>query len=148
MNTKNISHAGRIQRRKEEWVPKSVEYLENCFEDAMAMMALPEQYRKRLRTTNSIDRHNKEIRRRERVIRRTWIVAACRDHAGSGGLLRGVYADILGRDRHRDELATAYLQERAFILSFKFTKKFSLVDRIPLVAWDELYRTIPVRVDA
>jgi putative transposase len=32
-------------------------------------MALPEYYRKRLRTTNSIERLNEEIRRRERVIR-------------------------------------------------------------------------------
>jgi len=32
-------------------------------------MALPEYYRKRLRTTNSIERLNEEIHRRERVIR-------------------------------------------------------------------------------
>ena len=33
------------------------------------MLLLPEKYRKRLRTTNSIERLNEEIRRRERVIR-------------------------------------------------------------------------------
>ena len=32
-------------------------------------MALPEKYRKRLRTTNMQERLNEEIRRRERVIR-------------------------------------------------------------------------------
>ena len=35
----------------------------------MAIMALPEQYRRRLRTTNGVERLNEEIRRRERVIR-------------------------------------------------------------------------------
>jgi transposase-like protein len=48
--------------------PKSTDCLERGFEDAMAVMALPEFYRKRLRGTNSQDRLNKEIRRRERVI--------------------------------------------------------------------------------
>jgi transposase-like protein len=32
-------------------------------------MVLPEKYRRRLRTTNMIERLNEEIRRRERVIR-------------------------------------------------------------------------------
>lgn len=49
--------------------PKVVERLEAGFEDAMAVMALPERYRKRLRTTNGVERLNQEIRRRERVIR-------------------------------------------------------------------------------
>ncbi|SCY00294.1 Transposase, Mutator family [Legionella israelensis DSM 19235] len=35
----------------------------------MVVMALPEKYRKRLRTTNMQERINEEIRRRERVIR-------------------------------------------------------------------------------
>lgn len=35
----------------------------------MAVMALPGRYRKRLRTTNGVERLNQEIRRRERVIR-------------------------------------------------------------------------------
>lgn len=35
----------------------------------MAVTALPEKYRKRLRTTNMHDRVNEEIRLRERVIR-------------------------------------------------------------------------------
>lgn len=37
--------------------------------DVMAVMGLPLKYRKRLRTTNSIERLNEEIRRRERIIR-------------------------------------------------------------------------------
>lgn len=48
---------------------KAVACLEAGFEDAMAVMALPEKYRKRLRSTNMQERLNEEIRRRERVIR-------------------------------------------------------------------------------
>ena len=64
------------RRRLDEFVelfqktaPKAVACLEEGFEDAMAVMVLPEKYRKRLRTTNMQERLNEEIRRRERVIR-------------------------------------------------------------------------------
>lgn len=43
--------------------------LERGFEDATAVLALPLHYRRRLRTTNGVERLNEEIRRRERVIR-------------------------------------------------------------------------------
>lgn len=43
--------------------------LENGLEDALAVLILPEKYRRRLRTTNMAERLNEEIRRRERVIR-------------------------------------------------------------------------------
>ncbi len=49
--------------------PKAAACLEAGFEDAMAVMALPEKYRRRLRTTNMMERLNEEVRRRERVIR-------------------------------------------------------------------------------
>lgn len=49
--------------------PKAMDVLEKGFDDVMAVMNLPIKYRKRLRTSNSIERLNQEIRRRERVIR-------------------------------------------------------------------------------
>jgi len=49
--------------------PKAITCLENGFDDATAVLVLPEPYRKRLRTTNGVERLNEEIRRRERVIR-------------------------------------------------------------------------------
>ena len=52
-----------------ETAPKAMETLELGFDDVMAVMSLPKKYRKRLRTSNSIERLNQEIRRRERVIR-------------------------------------------------------------------------------
>src|SRR5258708_35135485 len=43
--------------------------LEAGFDDATAVLALPEPYRRRLRTSNAMERLNEEVRRRERVIR-------------------------------------------------------------------------------
>jgi transposase-like protein len=48
---------------------KSMDTLERGFDDTMAIMQLPQAYRKRLRTTNTVERMNEEIRRREKVIR-------------------------------------------------------------------------------
>lgn len=53
----------------EEKAPKAIATLEAGFDDATAILSLPMRYRKRLRTTNSVERLNEEIRRRERVIR-------------------------------------------------------------------------------
>lgn len=52
-----------------ERAPKAIEILENGFDDVTAVLVLPEAYRRRLRTTNDIERLNEELRRRERVIR-------------------------------------------------------------------------------
>jgi transposase-like protein len=49
--------------------PAAVAILERGFDDATAVLALPEPYRQRLRTTNAVERLNEEVRRRERVIR-------------------------------------------------------------------------------
>jgi transposase-like protein len=49
--------------------PKAIGVLENGFDDVTAVLPLPEKYRRRLRTTNGMERLNEEIRRRERVIR-------------------------------------------------------------------------------
>jgi transposase-like protein len=49
--------------------PKAIKVLEAGFDDATAVLMLPEKYRKRLRTTNAMERLIEEIRRRERVIR-------------------------------------------------------------------------------
>ena len=53
----------------EKSAPKAVACLEEASDDAMAIMALPEKYRKRFRTTNMQERLNQEVRRREKVIR-------------------------------------------------------------------------------
>ena len=59
----------------EEMAPAALAVLEDGFEDATAALALPEKYRRRLRTTNiaekflSVERFIEEIRRREKVVR-------------------------------------------------------------------------------
>ena len=72
-NASNIDDA-RLQMRKiveklEVKAPKAVEILESGFDDVTAIFGLPDKYQKRLRTTNSIERLNEEVRRRDRVIR-------------------------------------------------------------------------------
>ena len=47
---------------------KAMECLDNGFEDAMTVMALPEGYRRYLRTSNHLERLNKELKRRSKVI--------------------------------------------------------------------------------
>jgi len=50
-------------------LPKVASIVEQGFDDITAVFSLPEKYRRRLRTTNSVERLNEEVRRRERVIR-------------------------------------------------------------------------------
>ena len=47
---------------------KAMECLDNGFEDAMTVMALPEGFRRFLRTSNHLERLNKELKRRSNVI--------------------------------------------------------------------------------
>ena len=48
--------------------PKAMECLDNGFEDAMTVMILPETLRRYLRTSNHLERLNKELKRRSKVI--------------------------------------------------------------------------------
>jgi transposase-like protein len=48
---------------------KALEVLETGWEEATAVLALPAKYRRRLRTTNMLERFIEEIRRREKVVR-------------------------------------------------------------------------------
>jgi transposase-like protein len=49
--------------------PRAMKLLDEAFADITAVLSVPFKYRKRLRTSNGIERLNQEIRRRERVIR-------------------------------------------------------------------------------
>lgn len=55
--------------RLETLSPKAAILLDESFAEIIAIFSLLQAYRKRLRTTNSIERLNEEIRRRERIIR-------------------------------------------------------------------------------
>ena len=58
-----------LLKELEIMAPKAAIKLDEGFHDVTAIFSLPEAYRRRLRTSNSIERLNEEIRRRERVIR-------------------------------------------------------------------------------
>ena len=48
---------------------RALQTLELGLEDATAVLCLPDKYRRRLRTTNMLERLNGEVRRREKVVR-------------------------------------------------------------------------------
>ena len=58
-----------ILAKYEATAPKAATLLDEAFADITGVLILPLKYRKRLRTTNGVERLNQEIRRRERVIR-------------------------------------------------------------------------------
>ena len=56
-------------RKLREEAASALSTLQENLEDATAVLALPGKYRRRLRTTNMIERLIEEVRRREKVIR-------------------------------------------------------------------------------
>ena len=59
----------RLLEEYETKAPRAMKLLDEAFDDITAVLILPLKYRKRLRTTNGLERLNQEVRRRERVIR-------------------------------------------------------------------------------
>ena len=49
--------------------PKVAEFLDTYGEEILGVYALPESHRKRMRSTNMLERYNQEIKRRKRVVR-------------------------------------------------------------------------------
>ncbi|OPZ39513.1 MAG: Transposase, Mutator family [Synergistetes bacterium ADurb.BinA166] len=60
---------GEIVEEYESLAPGAVAALEEGFYDVMGTLSLPYKYRRKLRTSNGLERLNGEIRRRDRVIR-------------------------------------------------------------------------------
>ena len=53
----------------EKKAPKAARLLEEHGEEILGVYALPESHRKRMRTTNMLERQNQELKRRTRVVR-------------------------------------------------------------------------------
>jgi transposase-like protein len=53
----------------EKKAPRAARLLEESGEDILGVYALPESHRKRMRTTNMLERQNQELKRRTRVVR-------------------------------------------------------------------------------
>lgn len=71
-NTSTIEEARRLRdniiNEYSDVASESMSILDAGFEDSMVVMALPSKYRIPLRTSNIIERENRELRRREKVI--------------------------------------------------------------------------------
>ncbi len=77
---------------------------------------------------------------------REWAESSAGPEAGKEGVLETeLFRGRLGKTPERDALATAYLKRRAFVPSWKFTRRFA-VTREMLVPWDVLRDWIPARV--
>jgi transposase-like protein len=57
--------------------PKTAMLLEEHGEEILGVYALPEPHRKRMRTTNMLERQNQELKRRTRVVRIFPNAASC-----------------------------------------------------------------------
>ena len=72
LNASTIEEARRLKNsiyeEYQDVAYEAVNILDSGFEDSMVIMALPSKYRIALRTSNIIERENREIRRREKVI--------------------------------------------------------------------------------
>ena len=49
--------------------PAVAEWLETALEDGLACFSFPESHRRRIRSTNGLERFNQELKRRTRVVR-------------------------------------------------------------------------------
>lgn len=61
--------AWELADRWRESHPKVAEHLEEHVEECLSCLAFPASHRRRIRTTNGLERLNQEIRRRTRVVR-------------------------------------------------------------------------------
>jgi len=59
--------------------PKLLVYLKDHFDSVLAVLNVPPEHRKHLRTTNHVERVNQELKRRGRTVR-IWPNPASRDH--------------------------------------------------------------------
>jgi putative transposase len=70
-NAKDLNHANEELKRfvglYKSTAPKIATWAENNIPEGLSVFQLPEDHRKRMRTTNMLERQNKEIKRRTRV---------------------------------------------------------------------------------
>jgi putative transposase len=64
-----IASSAADEWRKKKGNEKVAEHIEEYIEECLNCLAFPESHRRRIRTTNSLERFNQEIKRRTRVVR-------------------------------------------------------------------------------
>ena len=72
-NCPNLSLAQACKRnavdKHSKGTPKFSEWLENNIEEGLTFFQFPQEHRKKIRTSNAIERLNQEIKRRTRLVR-------------------------------------------------------------------------------
>ena len=61
--------ANRIVSTYQDRFPELASWLEDTIEEPLNVFSLPAEHRKRMRTTNGLERYQQEVRRRTRVVR-------------------------------------------------------------------------------
>lgn len=97
--------AAQEQKRKciekyKEAAPEFVIWLENNVEEGLTHFSFPEQHRKKIRTVNGVERLNKEIRRRTRVVTLFPNVASCERLITA--VLQGIHEEWIFGNRYLD----------------------------------------------
>jgi len=77
-----------------------VTWLENNIEEGLTCFIFPEEHRKKIRTVNGLERQNREIRRRTRVVSLFPNVAACERLITA--VLQGVHEEWITGKRYLD----------------------------------------------
>ena len=80
--------------------PEFVKWLEDNVEEGLTCFSFPEAHRKKIRTVNGLERLNKEIRRRTRVVMLFPSVASCERLIT--GVLQGVHEEWITGKRYLD----------------------------------------------
>lgn len=102
----------REQKRKciekyKESAPEFVKWVENNIEEGLTCFGFPEGHRKKIRTSNGMERLNKEVRRRTRVITLFPNVASC--ERLTTAVLQNVHEDWITGKRYLDMSLLAQL---------------------------------------
>jgi putative transposase len=64
-----LQRAGRMIAAYQERFPALADWLEETVHEPLAVFTLPREHRVRMRTTNGLERHHEEVKRRTRVVR-------------------------------------------------------------------------------
>ncbi len=99
-----------LAARWRESHPRVAEHLEEHIEECLSCLAFPESHRRRIRTTNGLERLNQEIKRRSRVVRIfpnrascLRLVSALAIEQSEEWLTGRRYLDMRELDEHRGE---------------------------------------------
>lgn len=80
--------------------PDFVKWLEDCVEEGLTCFGFPEAHRKKIRTVNMLERQNKEIRRRTKVVTLFPNVASCERLITA--VLQGVHEEWITSKKYLD----------------------------------------------